>query len=58
MTFEEILDHAMAMLPGRAGGYPPGPPTDPDVSNERIRFLGSQSPSTTLVHHCATLHGL
>ena len=26
-------------LPGRAGGYPPGPPTDPDVRNERIRFL-------------------
>jgi hypothetical protein len=20
-------------LPGRAGGYPPGPPTDPDVRN-------------------------
>ena len=20
-------------IPGRAGGYPPGPPTDPDVSN-------------------------
>ena len=26
-------------LPGRAGGYPPGPPTDPDVRHERIRFL-------------------
>jgi hypothetical protein len=26
-------------LPGRAGGYPPGPPTDPDVRNSRIRFL-------------------
>jgi hypothetical protein len=25
--------------PGRAGGYPPGPPTDPDVRHERIRFL-------------------
>src|SRR5256885_1910072 len=45
-------------LPGRAGGYPPGPPTDPDVRNELIRFLGSQSPSTTLVHHCAALPGL
>jgi len=26
-------------MPGRAGGYPPGPPTAPDVRNERIRFL-------------------
>ena len=26
-------------LPGRAGGSPPGPPTDPDVRNARIRFL-------------------
>ena len=26
-------------LPGRAGGCPPGPPTDPYVRNSRIRFL-------------------
>ena len=26
-------------LPGRADGYPSGPPTDPDVRNSRIRFL-------------------
>ena len=26
-------------FPGRAGGYPPGPPTDPDVRNACIRFL-------------------
>src|SRR5262249_54739737 len=26
-------------LPGRAGGSPPGPPTDPDVRHARIRFL-------------------
>src|SRR5712692_4965668 len=26
-------------LPGRAGGYPPGPPTDPYVRHARIRFL-------------------
>jgi len=26
-------------LPGRADGYPPGPPTDPYVRNSRIRFL-------------------
>src|SRR5207249_9337957 len=44
-------------FPGRASGYPTGPPTDPDVRNERIRFLGSQSCGTTLAHHCAALHG-
>ena len=26
-------------LPGRADGYPSGPPTDPYVRNSRIRFL-------------------
>ena len=26
-------------MPGRADGYPSGPPTDPDVRNSRIRFL-------------------
>jgi hypothetical protein len=26
-------------VPGRADGYPSGPPTDPDVRNSRIRFL-------------------
>jgi hypothetical protein len=26
-------------LPGRSGGYPAAPPTDPDVQNSRIRFL-------------------
>jgi hypothetical protein len=26
-------------VPGRAGGYPPGPPTDPYVRHARIRFL-------------------
>ena len=31
--------HWRGRLPGRAGGYPPGPPTDPDVRNSRIRFL-------------------
>jgi len=42
-------------FPGRADGYPTGPPTDPDVRDERIRFLGSQSIGTTLAHHCAAL---
>jgi hypothetical protein len=27
--------------PGRAGGYPTGPPTDPDVRLSLIRFLGA-----------------
>src|SRR6266446_6770418 len=53
--------HVLALFyvkfPGRAGGFPPGPPTDPYVRNERIRFLGNQSLGTTLAHHCATLHG-
>jgi len=44
-------------LPGRAGGYPPGPPTDPDVSDSLIRFLGSQSFGMPLAHHYAALHG-
>jgi len=44
-------------LPGRAGGYPPGPPTAPDVRNERIRFLGNQRLGRPLAHHCAALHG-
>jgi len=26
-------------VPGRAGGFPPGPPTDPYVRHSRIRFL-------------------
>ncbi len=43
-------------LPGRASGYPTGPPTDPYVRNERIRFLGNQSFGTSLAHHCAALH--
>src|SRR2546425_13275527 len=42
-------------LPGRAGSYPPGPPTDPDVRNERLRCLGHQSFGTTLAHPFATL---
>jgi predicted TIM-barrel fold metal-dependent hydrolase len=27
------VQEAIRELPGRAGGYPPGPPTDPDVSD-------------------------
>src|SRR5213080_2426802 len=52
-----LADRTRRDLPGRAGGYPTGPPTDPDVRNERIRFLGHQSGGTTLAHHCAALHG-
>jgi hypothetical protein len=32
-------DAGGSQLPGRADGYPSGPPTDPYVRNERIRFL-------------------
>ena len=43
------------MLPGRASGYPTGPPTDPDVKISLIRFLGNQSIGTTLAHNFAAL---
>ncbi len=48
--------HWRGRLPGRTNGSPTGPPTDPYVRNERIRFLGHQSCGTTLAHHCAALH--
>ena len=32
-------DAVRRRLPGRADGYPSGPPTDPYVRNSRIRFL-------------------
>jgi len=35
----EGRQRASALLPGRADGYPSGPPTDPYVRNSRIRFL-------------------
>jgi len=37
-------------LPGRAGGYPPGPPTDPDVRHARIRFLTQSCCCPRAVH--------
>ena len=46
------------MFPGRASGYPASPPTDPDVSNLLIRFLGNQSIGTTLAHNFAALETL
>ena len=36
--------------PGRAGGYPPGPPTDPDVRHSRIRFLRQSGCCPCAVH--------
>ena len=35
----ELQDQQLGDLPGRADGYPSGPPTDPYVRNARIRFL-------------------
>src|SRR5262249_46040038 len=35
----DMARHLSILLPGRAGGYPSGPPTDPHVRNERMRFL-------------------
>ena len=40
-------------LPGRTSGYPASPPTDPDVSDSLIRFLGSRSPGTAPAHNFA-----
>ncbi len=37
-------------LPGRAGGYPPGPPTDPYVRDSRIRFLKQSGGCPLAVH--------
>jgi hypothetical protein len=39
MNYCGAPDAGGSRLPGRAGGYPPGPPTDPYVRNSRIRFL-------------------
>ena len=50
--------HPSSKLPGRASGYPASPPTDPDVSNLLIRFLGNQSIGTTLAHNFAALETL
>ena len=33
-------------------------PTDPDVTNSVIRFLGNQSFNTTLTHNFATLQAI
>jgi hypothetical protein len=41
-----------AAVPGRAGGCPTGPPTDPYVSDSLIRFLSHQSLGPSLAHTC------
>jgi len=42
-------------VPGRSDGHPIAPPTDPDVTDSVIRFLGNQSVGTTLAHNFAAL---
>jgi len=42
-------------MPGRSDGHPIAPPTDPDVTDSVIRFLGNQSVGTTLAHNFAAL---
>ena len=37
-------------MPGRADGYPSGPPTDPDVRHARIRFLKQSGCCPCAVH--------
>ena len=41
------------LSPGRDGGFPTITPTDPDVTDSVIRFLGNQSLGTTLTHNFA-----
>jgi len=36
-------------VPGRAGGYPTGPPTVPDVSNSLIRFVSIRTASAVRI---------
>jgi hypothetical protein len=36
-------------VPGRAGGYPTGPPTVPDVSNSLIRFVSIRAAGTVRI---------
>src|SRR6266545_6787592 len=50
-TVSSHLCHKVPFLdnkiwPGRPGGCPTRPPTDPDVRNSRIRFLGKRSLGT------------
>jgi len=47
----------MCIIDIRVGpaGCPARPPTDPDVNNSLIRFLGSRSADTTPAHNCAAL---
>ena len=49
--FEFILNRKWAAIrwPGRAGGYPTGPPTVPDVSNSLIRFVSIRAASAVWI---------
>ena len=47
--------NASGELPGRASGYPPGPPTDPYVRNSRIRFLRQSCCYPSTVPWCAVI---
>src|SRR6266852_4840080 len=46
-----------SQLPGRAGGYPPGPPTDPYVRDARIRFLRQSGCCPSTVHWPSVVRG-
>src|SRR5712691_4706856 len=50
-------DAGSRRLPGRAGGYPPGPPTDPYVRNSRIRFLRQSGCCPSTVHWPSVVRG-
>ena len=51
-------DHWRGRLPGRADGYPSGPPTDPYVRNSRIRFLKQSCCCPRKLPACSTVHWL
>src|SRR5882672_1101087 len=52
MSYCGAPDAGGSQLPGRAGGYPPGPPTDPYVRHTRIRFLKQSSCCPAAVPWC------
>ena len=52
---EERAEAGGRHLPGRADGFPPGPPTDPDVRHARLRFLTQSCCCPCTVHRPAVV---
>jgi hypothetical protein len=49
VRFKQVRKRAAVTWPGRAGGYPTGPPTVPDVSNSLIRFVSIHTAGTVWI---------